>query len=72
MNEFMTIKECAEYIRSTAGTVRVWCSQRRIPYSKPGGRLLFKRIEIDKWIAASAVKVDAIYQNKVPGGIINA
>ncbi len=50
-SEWMTYEEVAEYLSVAVGTVRNWVSARKIPYSKRGGMVRFKRGEIDAWLA---------------------
>ncbi len=50
-SEWMTYGEVAEYLSAAVGTVRNWVSARKIPYSKRGGMVRFKRGEIDAWLA---------------------
>ena len=59
MNDFLSLKQVAEYINRTPGAVRMMVLRRVIPYRKPQGRLLFDRNEIDRWIEASpGISVD--------------
>ncbi len=50
-SEWMTYGEVAEYLAVAVGTVRNWVSARKIPHSKRGGMVRFKRGEIDAWLA---------------------
>ena len=43
-------EEVAEYLRRTPGAVRNLVLRRKIPFRKPGGRLLFIKEEIDGWV----------------------
>jgi excisionase family DNA binding protein len=59
MKEYLTTKECADLINRSSGAVRNLVMRRRIPFRKPGGRLLFLRSEIKKWIDdAPGVKIE--------------
>ncbi len=49
-SEWMTYEEVAEYLSVAVGTVRNWVSARKIPVSKRGGMVRFKRDEIDAWL----------------------
>jgi excisionase family DNA binding protein len=40
-------------------TVRAWCSQRKIPHTKIGAKVLFDVAEIEAWLKAQAVHVYA-------------
>ncbi len=50
-SEWMTYGEVAEYLAVAVGTVRNWVSAQKIPHSKRGGMVRFKRGEIDAWLA---------------------
>jgi excisionase family DNA binding protein len=41
-------------------TVRAWCSQRRIPHTKIGAKVLFDVAQIEAWLKAQAVHVHAV------------
>jgi excisionase family DNA binding protein len=43
-------KRLAEYLNLNLGTIRNWAWMKRIPYYKVGGRLRFKKSEIDEWL----------------------
>ena len=59
MKEYLSTKECAELIGRSSGAVRNLVLRRRIPFRKPGGRLLFLRAEIEKWIERSpGIKIE--------------
>lgn len=49
----MTTKDVGEYLSRSSGAIRNLVSRRVIPFRKVGGRLLFLRCEIDKWIDGS-------------------
>jgi hypothetical protein len=61
LGRYMNRDECAEYIRSTPGTVAVWTSKGRIPHIKisqaRNGKVLYDRIVIDEWLAERTVSV---------------
>jgi|SaaInlStandDraft_3_1057020.scaffolds.fasta_scaffold157434_1 excisionase family DNA binding protein len=40
----------AEYIGITPGTMRVWCSKRKIPFIKINGRVRFRQVDLDKFL----------------------
>ena len=48
--KYLDTAQCAEYIIRSPGAVRNLVMRRAIPFRKLGGRLLFLREEIDKWI----------------------
>lgn len=62
---YMTAAEAAAYLGFTVNSLYNKCSQRIIPHYKPnGGRLFFKREELDRWIAAGRVATEAEVQQK--------
>jgi predicted DNA-binding transcriptional regulator AlpA len=50
VKEYLTTKDCAEFIGRSAGAVRNLVLRRAIPHRKPAGRLVFLRSEIEAWI----------------------
>jgi len=50
---YLGIPEVSQYVRRSPGAVRNLVLRRAIPYHKPGGRLLFDREEIDRWVKGS-------------------
>ena len=52
----MTIAQVSEYLQISRHTIYNWISQRRIPYSKVGGRVRFKREDIVQWSEGRKVK----------------
>jgi len=56
----MNIKECSERLRIPVGTLRNWCSQRRIPFLKVNGRCLFDPREIERWLEGSMIREEDI------------
>ncbi len=53
---FLGIKELAEYLGLTKGTLYVWVCQRRIPYLKVGKLVKFDLQEIEEWLKEKRVK----------------
>jgi excisionase family DNA binding protein len=51
----MNIKELAEYLNVQKGTVYNWVYKNKVPHHKPSGKLLFKKNEIDEWIAKKKI-----------------
>lgn len=58
---FMRAVEVATYIGSTEGTIRVWTSQRKIPFVKKGRYVRYDRLAIDAWMQKDAVKPLAVW-----------
>lgn len=48
---FMTVQECAAYIRVSEKTLYRWANTAVIPSRKHGGKVLFHKDEIDRWSA---------------------
>jgi excisionase family DNA binding protein len=53
MEKYLTVFELSKYIKRSTGATRNLVLRRKIPYRKVGGRLLFDKDEIDKWIKTS-------------------
>ena len=53
MKEFLTTTECGDLIGRSAPAIRNLVMRRKIPFRKPGGRLIFLRSEVEKWIEGS-------------------
>jgi len=53
--EFLTVPEVAKLLRVTTFTIRSWILQRRIPFIKPAGRILFNRAAVNQWLEERAV-----------------
>jgi excisionase family DNA binding protein len=47
---FLTTKQLTKVIHRTEPAIRNLVMRRRIPFRKPGGRLLFIEEEIMKWV----------------------
>ncbi len=63
--EFLNSKEAGEMIRRSPAAVRNLVLRRRIPYRKNGGRLIFIRSELEKWVRDSpGVSLDEIQDER--------
>jgi excisionase family DNA binding protein len=51
----LTGEELSQRIRLTPGTIRVWVSQKKIPYVKMGRKVLFDWEDIQRWIKEKKV-----------------
>ena len=49
-NELMTIKEVANYISYQKSSIYRLVQKRKIPFIKAGGKLHFRKSDIDKWL----------------------
>jgi excisionase family DNA binding protein len=61
---YMTVPQLAEYLQVSRGTIHNWIYQRKIPYSKIGRRVRFKREDIVRWCENK--KVEASYDERIP------
>ena len=52
---YLDVRELADHIHCTVGTVRVKTSRQEIPHIKLGRRVLFNRKEIDAWLITQKV-----------------
>lgn len=43
--------EAAKYIHVSYDTILRWAKERKIPSSRPGHRVLFRKSALDKWLA---------------------
>lgn len=51
--EFLTVEETAALLNLTVATMYGKVHRREIPHSKSGKNLIFRRSEIESWIAAN-------------------
>jgi len=54
-NQWMTVKEVAEYLRLSPDMIYRLAQRGRIPVSKVGSRWRFKKEKIDQWMDAQEV-----------------
>ena len=60
---YLTVDQIGNYLKRSPGAIRNLVLRRKIPFRKPGGRLLFDREEIDNWIKNSeGVCLDELLQ----------
>lgn len=57
--ELLTVPETAKLLRLSVGTIRAWVLYRKIPYCKFGGRIRFRRHDLDEFIQRNTVAVRA-------------
>lgn len=50
MNHYLTAQEAAVYLRKSSGAIHNMVYRRQLTAYKPGGRLLFRKEEIDQWV----------------------
>ena len=53
---FINIKELAEYLGMSRGTLYVWVCHKKIPHLKIGGLVKFDMSDIEKWIRRRRIK----------------
>ncbi|MFH2203939.1 MAG: helix-turn-helix domain-containing protein [Elusimicrobiota bacterium] len=46
----LTLKEVAALLRRSPKTIYTWTSERKIPFIKIGGIVLFDEEELEKWM----------------------
>jgi excisionase family DNA binding protein len=56
---YLTVDEAAIYLRISKNTLYKLTSNRLIPYSKLGRRLIFIRLELDEYIKSSKVNTQS-------------
>jgi excisionase family DNA binding protein len=67
-NEILNIEEAAEFLKVSVGALYTKVSRQEIPYSKPGKRLYFNRIDLKEWIrlgkrkTLTEIRQDAVIQ----------
>lgn len=52
--EFLTVKEAAELTRFSKGTIYNMVQERKIPFIKPEGKLLFVYDDLVEWLTSKA------------------
>jgi len=55
---YLNTKEVAKILGRSPGAIRNLVSRNRIPYRKPGGRLLFLMNEITEWVEGPTYELD--------------
>lgn len=53
MKDYLTVNDLSKIIGRSPAAIRNLVLRRRIPFRKPGGRLLFLTDEIEHWIEES-------------------
>lgn len=54
--EYLNVSEAAEYTRLAKQTIYQKVSMRTIPFIKTGGRVIFKKAELQEWLDAGSKK----------------
>lgn len=57
---YLTAKEASNYLKIKTSTLAVWRTNKtyNIPYTKCGGKVLYKQADLDKWLAQREVKLE--------------
>lgn len=59
VEDYLSVKEAADYLKRTPGSIYNLIFLKRIPYYKPnGGRVLFKKEELQAWVERSAIATE--------------
>jgi len=53
MDEYLDVKALSHYIPRSPGAIRNLVLRKAIPFRKVGGRLMFIKGDIDRWIRLS-------------------
>ncbi|MFH1628477.1 MAG: helix-turn-helix domain-containing protein [Pseudomonadota bacterium] len=63
MKAFLTTAELSEMIGRSPAAIRNLVMRRKIPFRKPGGRLMFLSSEVEKWISqAPGLRLEEIQE----------
>jgi len=63
--DYLNTHEAGEFLRRSPAAIRNLVLRRMIPYRKPGGRLLFSRSELERWVEdASGVSFEEIQNER--------
>jgi excisionase family DNA binding protein len=52
----LSVSEAAEYLRISVFTLRTWVSQRKLSFIKLGSRVLFRREDLELFVASRVIK----------------
>ena len=53
--DLLTVPEAAAALRIKVSTLRAWILNRKIRFHKVGGKILFKRVELSRFVDKSTV-----------------
>ena len=54
--EIMNKKEAAEFLRISLSTIKKLMKEKKIPFSKINGRVLFLKKDLLKWVESKRIK----------------
>ncbi|MCC8407673.1 helix-turn-helix domain-containing protein [Mucilaginibacter sp. UR6-1] len=55
-NDLLNVEEAAAFLKISEASLYIKVSRKEIPFSKPGKRLYFSRLELQEWISNSRHK----------------
>ncbi len=58
----LNAEQAAQYLSLSTSYIRKACAANRIPFVRVGTRTLFRRVDLDEWIAARFVPTNAEVQ----------
>lgn len=58
VEEFLTVRELAKWIKLSESHVYFLVNKNKIPFAKLGGKLLFNKDNIRKWIEQNSSRAD--------------
>jgi excisionase family DNA binding protein len=50
-DEMMSRQELAEWLKVCVGAIDRWCRKEGLPFIKVGRRVLFRRADVQEWLA---------------------
>jgi excisionase family DNA binding protein len=69
METYLTIEDVAVYLKLAEQTIRRWVLNREIPFCKIKKVIRFRVSEIEKWVDTGGLKMAAIDNRGVEGGL---
>lgn len=66
LDEFLTVRELAVWIKLSESHVYFLVNKNKIPFAKLGGKLLFEKEKIRKWIDSNSHTVEKEKKAKKP------
>jgi excisionase family DNA binding protein len=58
-NDLLNIEEAAEFLKVSVAALYTKVSRKEIPFSKPGKRLYFNKVDLKEWIRSGSRKTMA-------------
>jgi excisionase family DNA binding protein len=63
--KLLNIKETAQWLGVTEGTLRVWICHKKVPYVKVGKLVKFDLKRIEQWISENSVEPHPVYKQNI-------